>query len=186
MSGGKAPSPSWKIGDRLGDVLQPVLAEVGERRPLDELGGRMREEDLAAVAGGGDARGEVDVVADVALLGDERRARVQADPHLDRARRERLGHRRGRGERPGARREGEEEGVALRVDLDPALGGARLADHAAVLGERLRVRLGAELVQQLRRALDVGEEEGDGAARGDRAACGPDHARRRAAVQRCT
>ena len=32
-----------------------------------------------------------------------------------------------------------------------------------MLGERVRVRLGAELVQQLRRALDVGEEEGDGA-----------------------
>ena len=61
------------------------------------------------------------------------------------------------------RREGEEEGVALRVHLDPALGGARLPDHAPVLGERLRVALGAELVQQPRRALDVGEEEGDGA-----------------------
>ena len=31
-----------------------------------------------------------------------------------------------------------------------------------VLGKRRRVFLGAELVQKLRRALDVGEEEGDG------------------------
>ena len=37
---------------------------------------------------------------------------------------------------------------------------------APVLGERVGVPLGAELVQELRRALDVGEEEGD-RARGE-------------------
>ena len=63
------------------------------------------------------------------------------------------------------RREGEEERVALRVDFDSPLLCARVADDAPVFGERLRVRLGAELVQQPRRALDVREEEGDGAAR---------------------
>ena len=36
---------------------------------------------------------------------------------------------------------------------------AGLADHSAVLGERGRVRLGAELVEQPRRALDVREQE---------------------------
>ena len=40
-----------------------------------------------------------------------------------------------------------------------------LAHDAAVLGEGLGVRLRAELVQELRRSLDVGEEEGDGAGR---------------------
>ena len=70
-----------------------------------------------------------------------------------------------RRERARRRREGEEEGVALRIDLDAALGGACLTDHSAVLGERLCVALGAELVQQPRRALDVREEEGDGAGR---------------------
>ena len=34
-----------------------------------------------------------------------------------------------------------------------------------MLGERLRVRLCAELAQEPGRALDVGEEEGDGAGR---------------------
>ena len=63
------------------------------------------------------------------------------------------------------RGEGEEERVALRVHLDPVVRGARFADHASVLGERLGVRLGAKLVQQLRRALDVREEESDRAAR---------------------
>ena len=62
-------------------------------------------------------------------------------------------------------REGEEEGVALGVDLDPALDCARCPDQPPVLGQRFRVGLGAELVQEPRRALDVGEEEGDGAGR---------------------
>jgi hypothetical protein len=34
-----------------------------------------------------------------------------------------------------------------------------------VLGERIGVRVRAESVEQPRRALDVGEEEGDGAGR---------------------
>ncbi len=74
-----------------------------------------------------------------------------------------FGHRLCSGERSRRRGKGEEERVALRVHLDPTFDGARLADHAAVLGQRLGVRLGPELVQQLRRALDVREEEGDGA-----------------------
>jgi hypothetical protein len=36
-------------------------------------------------------------------------------------------------------REGDEEGVALRVHLDPAVARACLADHAAVLGEEIGV-----------------------------------------------
>ena len=39
LSGGKRAVPELEDRDRLGDVLQPVLAEVGERE-LDELGGR--------------------------------------------------------------------------------------------------------------------------------------------------
>jgi hypothetical protein len=58
----------------------------------------------------------------------------------------------------------DEEGVALRVDLAPVVGGERLAQDPLVLLERLAVPL-AELLQQPSRALDVGEEEGDGADR---------------------
>jgi len=47
--------------------------------------------------------------------------------------------------------------------LRPALGSGRLADDVSVFGELIGVRLGAQLVQQLGRSLDVGEEEGDGA-----------------------
>ncbi len=61
-------------------------------------------------------------------------------------------------------REGDEEGIALGVDLDPPVAHERLAQHAAVVGEEVGVG-GAELVQETSRALDVGEEERDGAGR---------------------
>ena len=37
LSGGKLSSPSWKIGDRVLDVLQAVLAEVGEPEAVEEV-----------------------------------------------------------------------------------------------------------------------------------------------------
>ncbi len=58
-------------------------------------------------------------------------------------------------------RKRDEEGIALRVDLDAAVRREGFAHEALVLGERSGVGLGAELVEQPRRALDVGEEEGD-------------------------
>ena len=64
-----------------------------------------------------------------------------------------------------SRRKSEEEGVALSVDLDAVVAGAGLADQAPVLSESFGVPLRSQFVQELRRALDVGEEEGDGAGR---------------------
>jgi len=70
-----------------------------------------------------------------------------------------------RAQRPGRSREGHEERVALRVDLDATIVGKRLPKDATMLGERLRVMLAAELPQEPSRALDVRKEEGDRAAR---------------------
>jgi hypothetical protein len=70
----------------------------------------------------------------------------------------------GRRERIPRPRERDEERVALGVDLDPAVPPEGLAERASMLGQRIRVGI-AELVQQPRRALDVGKEEGDGAGR---------------------
>ena len=93
---------------------------------------------------------------------------MQAHPHADRPGLERaLAVEGGRGG-AGRGREGDEERVALRVDLDAAVRREGGAQDAPVLGERLRVALGAERVQQPRRALDVGEEERDGAVRAAR------------------
>ncbi len=68
-------------------------------------------------------------------------------------------------QRAGRAGERVEEGVALRVHLDAAVSAERLPQHAPVFDQGLVVRLGPELVQQLRRALDVREEERDGAGR---------------------
>jgi hypothetical protein len=63
------------------------------------------------------------------------------------------------------RRKGKEEGVSLRVDLDPSFCGGRGPDDPTVLGQSFGGFLSAERVQEPRRALDVREEEGDGADR---------------------
>ena len=112
-----------------------------------------------------DPGGSVHVPAHVTFLGQMRGTGVQADPHPDRPRGEQGGERLRRRERSRSGREGEEEGVALRVDLEAALGGAGRADHAAVLGERLGVPRGTELMKQPCRALHVREQKGDGARR---------------------
>ena len=114
------------------------------------------------MSGSGDPRSAIDVLADVALAGQARRPCV--DPHPDRDL-EPLLHSAGGGERARRRWKRDEERVALGVDLDAILRLVGLAHDPAVLVERSGVPLSAELVQQPRRALDVGEEEGDGAAR---------------------
>ncbi len=148
-----------------GDVLEAMLAQIDEPVEPDKRGRRGGDEHLSAVADCGDARSAMHVVSDVALIGDERRPGVETDAHVDRAGRQRLRERSPSCESARRRREGEEEGVALGVDLDPAFGRTRLPYDSAVLGERIRVGLGTQRVQELGRALDVGEEEGDGACR---------------------
>ena len=147
------------------EILEAMLAEVDEPVRPDERGRRRGDQHLPAVAYRRDPSSAVDVVSDVALVGDERRPGVEAHADVDRAGRQRLGECCCCSESTGRRGEGEEEGISLGVDLDPALCRARLPDDAAVLGERFGVRFGAELVEEPRRALDVGEEECDRASR---------------------
>ena len=78
---------------------------------------------------------------------------------------ERVGYRLRSGYRFLCRREGEKEGVPLRVHFDAVLRSARLPNDPSVRDKLLRVRLCAEIVQEPRRSLDIGEEEGDGAGR---------------------
>src|SRR6266849_9907622 len=71
--------------------------------------------------------------------------------------------------------EGDEERVPLRVDLVAAVLGERLAQDPLVIGERVAVAI-SQLLEQLRRTLDVSKEEGD---RADRQLRGRAHARLR-------
>ena len=114
---------------------------------------------------GGDPRRLVHVLADVAVLRQVRSARVDAHAHLDRPLAERLLRLPRRRERARCCREGDEERIALRVDLHAAVAREGRPQDAAVLGERPCIPLRAELVQQLGRPLDVREEEADGAGR---------------------
>ena len=85
---------------------------------VHEHTGRLREEHLPAVADRGDPCALVHVEADIALLRQARLARVQPHPHPYRpvGKRALAGRCSGNGVR--CTGEGDEERVALRVDLD--------------------------------------------------------------------
>ena len=147
--------------DRLLDVLQPVLTEVEQRDARRARAVAAESSTWPPWPERRDPRGEVDVVADVALVGEERRPRVHADPDPDRAGRAPRSVRRpppALRERSGRRR----RRLALGVHLDSVVGSASVADQAPVLGERLCVA-SAPRSATARRALNVGEEESDGA-----------------------
>src|SRR5947208_1853811 len=106
----------------------------------------------------------------VALVAEAGLARVQAHAHttLHSVRPGVLGERalrRGCGQRRVRRPpKGDEEGVALRVDLLAAVLFECCAQNPTVLGQHLAVTV-SQLLQQAGRPLNVSEEEGDGPAR---------------------
>jgi hypothetical protein len=70
----------------------------------------------------------------------------------------------GREDRVASAREGDEERIPLRVDLVTSVRSERLAQQPLMFRKHLSVAL-AQLLEQPRRSLDVGEQEGDGARR---------------------
>ena len=140
----------WKLAvtqleDALGgcEVLEPVLSEVvgGGRRRADAPVAD-GDEHLAAVTRRRDAGGAVDIRTDVAFVGEERRTRVDADANANRSRAESVHDRPGGSDRSRCGREGDEERIALRVDLDSTLPCAGLAHDSSMLRECRRVVLG--------------------------------------------
>jgi hypothetical protein len=105
----------------------------------------------------------MDIDADVALLREERLARVQAHAHTNGTQAERRSSFPGRGECVRGLGKGNEERVALRVHFDTAVPGEGVAEYAPVLGKYRRIFI-PELAQKPRRSLDVREEESDGAS----------------------
>ena len=138
---------------------------------LEQRLGRLGDEDLPAVPGRPDPRSPMDGEAGVAPVGGHGLARVQAHANPDlNSLRPVVRHERAltldRSEEGVARaRERDEERVALRVDLVSAVSVERLAEQALMVGQHGAVVL-AELLDEPRRALDVGEEERDRAGRG--------------------
>ena len=146
-----------------------MLTQVAQLGVLEwclaqQLPSRLRKQDLAAVSRGAHSRCTVDAEADVPLVGGDRLCGVDADPHADVFVRAGALHQSSSGNRVARARKGDEERVALRVHLVPAL---LLEDHPCeltVVQENAR-ELVAELLQQPSRTLDVREEEGDCATR---------------------
>jgi hypothetical protein len=141
-----------------------VVAEIVQPVRAGEVVGRLGDDDLPAVARSGDPCRSVDVDPDIALVGDDRLAGMEADPHPDRPGLERLLTVRRRRERVFRAGERHEEGIALGVDLDTVVAGERFAEDSPVIGQRGSVSV-AELAEQAGRPFDVGEEKGDGAGR---------------------
>ena len=166
LSGGK--SPRAELVQALGSdqVLQPVLAEIAYAAvAVEEPASRLRDDDLPTVGSRGDPRSAMHIDPDVALGRDDRLAGVDSHAYADRAlaRAPAAPRRPPRPRRPPSG-ERDEEGVALGVDLDAAVFREGVPQRAAVLVEEIRVSRPV-LLEKPGRALDVREEEGDGAGR---------------------
>jgi hypothetical protein len=106
----------------------------------------------------------VNVHPDVALRSPQRLTRVDPHANPNQSSRKLSLSIRGRGDRVARASERDEERVTLRVDLDAPVLDESLPKNDSVSVESIGV-ISAELVKELGRALDVGEEEGDGAGR---------------------
>ena len=144
-----------------GQILQPMLTKVLKHLAIYERGGGGGHEHLTAMAAGGDPRGAVHVLTDVALIGEQGCARVETDPDGDRAALEPAnGVCRG-AQCPDGSREGDEEGVPLCIHLDATVSVKRRAQHSPVLCQRFCIPLRAHSLEMPRGTLHVGEQKGD-------------------------
>ena len=150
--------------------MEVAEAHALRQLALDKLARRAREEDLAPVGGGADARGLMHPEPVVSLLGHHRLSGMEthAHQHLNPlrpfVRRERALALDDCGDRVLRPRKGHEEGIALRVDLAAVMRLEGRAQKPAVLREHVPVRF-AELFDQPRRALDIREQKSDRAGR---------------------
>jgi hypothetical protein len=157
------------------EVLDPVLTEIPERDVGRQLVGDQRvrgsrDQHLAAVSGGADPCRSVNIKPDVITVPDFRLAGVHAHAHAHvHAIRPAMGRKRPLrthrgGDRVARPRERDEERVTLGVHLAAAMLVERRAQQALMLAKHLRVAI-AQPRQEPRRALDVAEQERDGATR---------------------
>jgi hypothetical protein len=103
----------------------------------------------------------MDVDSDVTLVGHVWPTCVKAHANAGRASCERVADALSSLKRGGRRGECNEEGVSLRIHFDATPLGERHPQHPSMLRQRLGVRLPAQLMQELGRALNVGEEQCD-------------------------
>ena len=137
-----------ELVDLLGrrQVLQPVLTKIAHSlRPHKRRGGS-GDEHLPAMATGGDPGRPMHIDTDVTLLAQVRRPRMDAHTHPNRPRGQYFECRSSRPDSAGRSREGDEERISLRVDLDALIASKRRAQDTAMLHQRPRVLLGAQVM----------------------------------------
>ncbi len=158
----------------LGQVLEAMLAEVGERRGRSEASSptsscsRAETEVLSAVRRAAMRAARWTSMSDVVAVHEQRLPDVQSHPDPDalvalRPRMPRVSRRCASAAASIAAsrgREGVEEGIALGVDLAAAVRREAGPQQPTVRAEQVGVAV-ADLLQQLGRALDVGEDERD-------------------------
>src|SRR5262249_47922647 len=133
-----------------GQVLQPVLAKIDDIPHPGEVPRSLREKHLSAVADRRDPRGAVHIDADIALVDQERLTRMDAHPNAHRASPERRLALTRRSYSVARAGEGDEERVALRVNLNPVMTDERVAQHPPVLDQRGHIPV-TEVAQQASR-----------------------------------
>ena len=117
-----------------------MLAQVPQLDSLAErIANRPGQHDLPAVGDGTDASGTVHLQTDVALASQRDNSRMQAHADADGGPGQRSLAVNCGGDRSGWVLEHHEEGVALGVDLDAAVGGKGLAQQPAVLRQHTNI-----------------------------------------------
>ena len=161
----KPAASELEQADRLVEVLQRVLTEIGRRR-VHEAARGLAQQHLPAVACRHDPRGKVHVEPDVSRRIGSRLAGVDPDPHRERLPFGPRGSCQGLlslgGRGDGRRRlcKCHEEGVALGIHFVAVVALEGLTQEAPVLPERVRVAPPAQPAEQARRPFDVGEQQG--------------------------
>jgi len=147
---------------RFVEVFEPMFTELGHGR-IDQFAGLTREQHLATVPGCGDPSCLMNVASDVALVRHKRSPSVESYSHPDGTVGQGvLRDHRGLDRIPGVP-EGDEERVALGVDLDATTTCERFSDQPPMLREGFRVLMLAQYMQQPGRTFHVCEQEGDSA-----------------------
>ena len=145
-------------------VLQALLAEIGEPASVEQLRRRRRHQDLPPMAGSHQARRSIHRRSEVVTVALIRRPRMDSHPHRDTNRlRPHLARQRTlRGDRRFERilrpRERGIEPVARRSEHIPAALGDR-GSHDHVMTRQCHSHLLGEVLPQPRRRLDVGQQE---------------------------
>src|SRR6266545_6112034 len=145
LSGGNSSSPSWNSGCGADKSLSRCAPSGRSLSPSSREAVRSERTTCPPVGGGADACPPMDVHAGIALGPHDWLARMQAHADAQGA----LGELRlcfgGNASRLTGVGEDDEEGIALRVNLEPAVAGESRAQDPVVLGERLHIA-GPELL----------------------------------------